>query len=96
MSNPLTRCEQYKQMIKDGAKLVDVRTSGEFSAGALPESINIPLQSLPANMQQLDKEAGIVLYCLSGQRSSMAARFLAQAGYNNIHDLGSYQNAGHC
>jgi phage shock protein E len=34
------------KLLADGAQLVDVRASNEFSQGALPNAINLPLQSI--------------------------------------------------
>jgi phage shock protein E len=34
------------KLLADGAQLVDVRSSSEFSQGALPNAINLPLQSI--------------------------------------------------
>jgi len=69
-------------MIKAGAKIIDVRTKGEFEDGAYPGAVNIPLDVLPAKLGELGpKDQPIVLYCASGARSAAAARLLRQAGF---------------
>jgi phage shock protein E len=47
--------------LADGAQLVDVRSSTEFSQGALPNAINLPLQSImnAKNILNQDKAIGI-------------------------------------
>ena len=80
-------------MLSNGqAQLVDVRSVSEFATGALPDAINLPLQSIMAADNFLNKEKAVILYCISGARSSMAKDYLLQMGYRNVHDLGSYQN----
>jgi phage shock protein E len=80
------------KLLKDGAQLVDVRSSAEFAQGALPEAINLPLQSIMAADNFLDREKAIVLYCVSGARSANAKSYLIQMGYKDVFDLGSFKN----
>lgn len=54
----------YKQLSVDGAVIVDVRTPGEFRTGHLPNSKNIPLQSLSKKMNSL-KGKTVLLVCRS-------------------------------
>ena len=78
-----------KDMIESGAKIIDVRTKGEYEDEAYPGSINIPLNVLPAKLDELGpKDQPIVLYCASGARSAQAARFLKQAGYTEVVNAG--------
>lgn len=81
---------EARRLVADGARLVDVRTPGEFAAGHLPGAVNIPVQELDRRMAELDaKDRPIVLYCRSGNRSGHAARMLEGAGYSQVHDLGA-------
>jgi phage shock protein E len=78
-----------KEMIKAGAKIIDVRSPGEFADEAYPGAVNIPLSVLPAKLDELGpKDKPIVLYCASGARSAQAARLLKQAGYANVTNAG--------
>ncbi|HVY31966.1 MAG TPA: rhodanese-like domain-containing protein [Polyangiaceae bacterium] len=80
---------QARQLVQAGARLVDVRTPGEFAAGHIPGAINIPVQQLDARMSELQpKNTGVVVYCRSGHRSGNAARMLKSAGFVDVHDLG--------
>lgn len=85
--------EQICEMLKNQtAQLVDVRSAGEFSQGALPNAISLPLQSIMAADNFLDKEKKIILYCVSGARSNTAKNYLIEMGFKDVFDLGSYQN----
>ncbi len=81
-----------KEMIDSGEELiiVDVRTASEFSQGHIPDAILIPNETIgstpPAELP--DKEALILIYCRSGNRSAQAARKLVSMGYLNVYDFG--------
>ena len=70
--------------------LLDVRTQEEYAAGHIENAILIPNTELagraPAELP--DKDALIILYCRSGNRSATAARDLADLGYTRVYDLG--------
>jgi NADPH-dependent 2,4-dienoyl-CoA reductase/sulfur reductase-like enzyme/rhodanese-related sulfurtransferase len=76
-----------RQSVKtDGPIIVDVRTPEEFHAGAVPESINIPLDELTTRYTELggNYNRDITVYCASGARSAYAEQFLRQLGYNKV------------
>ena len=80
---------EARELVQGGARLVDVRTPGEFAAAHIPGAINIPVQQLDARMSELQpKNAAVVVYCRSGHRSGIAARMLKSAGFVAVHDLG--------
>lgn len=83
------------KLLAAGAQLVDVRSAAEFSRGALPNAINLPLQSIMAAQNVLDQDKAVILYCVTGARSSTAKNYLLQMGFRNVNDLGSYKNY-HC
>lgn len=80
------------KLLADGAQLVDVRSSAEFSQGALPNAINLPLQSIVDAENFLDKNKVIILYCVTGARSSTAKNYLTEMGFKDVKDLGSFKN----
>ena len=62
--------------------IVDVRTYGEYSGGNVAGSINIPLNEIPARIEELKAmKAPLILCCASGMRSGQAQNYLSQ---NNI------------
>ena len=68
---------------KDDFVLLDVRTKPEFDNGHIEGSIHIPLNILPAKINELDKSKEIVTYCGVGLRASQAHRALKNAGFEN-------------
>ncbi len=72
--------------------ILDVRTPMEYKQdGHIPNSILIPVQELPKNVNQLEKfkNKKILVYCRSGNRSSVASRFLEQVGFKKVYNLKS-------
>ena len=64
--------------------IIDVRSPQEFSRSHVAGAVNIPLEEIHRRIDALagvEKDSDIVLYCLSGARSSMAVSILAQMGY---------------
>lgn len=77
------------QLVKDGARLIDVRTPAEFGTGHLPGAINAPVADLSARAATLGaKDDVLVIYCASGTRSALARGILKRAGFTRVHDLG--------
>ena len=82
-----------KEAMKAGARLVDVRTAGEFSEGHLKGAVNIPVDELAKRMAEIGpKDAPVVVYCRSGKRSARAKQMLLDAGFKLVHDLGAMSN----
>ena len=79
--------EKFKNT-KD-AILLDVRTPEEYSDGHIPNSVNIPLQSIYKAEEEIeDKNKELFVYCHSGARSTQATNILKQMGYTNVNNIG--------
>ena len=77
---------------KGTAMAVDVRNSGEVAkTGKIAGGLHIPLDQVPAShTAALDKDKTILLYCASGGRSALAAKFLLENGYADVRNLGGF------
>ncbi len=87
--------EKARQLLRQGALVVDVRGPGEFDSAHLPRAVNIPLGSLSHELPRRAPDRGqvLLLHCLSGTRSALARRQLKRMGYINVFNLGSYGRA---
>ncbi len=74
--------EAHRLVEKEGALLLDVRTPQEFAAGHVPGAVNIPVQELPARLDEIGAPRKIVVYCHSGRRSTIAAGVLEKKGHD--------------
>ncbi|MEH6451856.1 MAG: rhodanese-like domain-containing protein, partial [Psychromonas sp.] len=62
--------------------LVDVRSEAEVdNMGMIPGAINIPVDDIRSNLDKLDKNKQILVYCQVGLRGHVASRLLTNLGY---------------
>ena len=79
--------KEYAQT--ENAVLLDVRTPREYREGHIPESINIPLQTIDKVTSIAEnKDAALFVYCYSGARSRQATVMLQHMGYTKVQNLG--------
>jgi rhodanese-related sulfurtransferase len=67
--------------------LLDVREPWEFETCRIEGSVPIPMNSIPARLQELDDEAPTVCICHHGARSMSVASFLERNGFTQIINL---------
>ncbi|MCB1155914.1 MAG: rhodanese-like domain-containing protein [Leptospiraceae bacterium] len=67
--------------------MVDVRTEAEWKEGHLEGALFIPMSELQARISEIPKDIPVLIYCRSGNRSTVAANFLASQGYKNLYNL---------
>jgi rhodanese-related sulfurtransferase len=66
-----------------------VRTAEEFSYGAIPGAINIPLDELEFQAKKLEnKDRETILYCASGARSAYGLQILKAYGFTKVENGG--------
>ena len=82
--------QDARQLVAQGAVLLDVRTPAEYAGGHLDGAVNIPLQQLADRLTELrPTDRPLVVYCRSGARSRQATELLREAGFGAVHDLGA-------
>lgn len=72
---------------RDKPLLLDVREPNEFQHCHIEGAVLMPMQSVPARLNDLEEDAAIVCICHHGMRSMQVARFLEQQGFTNIVNL---------
>ena len=70
--------------------LLDVRTRGEYEAGALDGAVNLPVDELRDRLGELDKSKKYLIYCGVGYRAYLACRILMQKGFDVYNVSGGY------
>ena len=81
----------YKQLLLDGAVIIDVRSKGEYQGGHIRGSVNIPLDSIQSNLSKFDKNKVIITCCASGMRSGSAKGILRSNGFE-AHNGGGWMS----
>ena len=75
--------------------IIDVRTVAEHAAGHLEPAVNLDLQdgTFEQALAGFDKDASYLLYCRSGNRSGIAMQMMLDAGFTDVKNLGSLEEA---
>ena len=85
--------------LEAGSVIIDVREPGEFEQGHLPGAINLPrgvlefkIEAHPAlaceaSPALADRNRAIVVYCLTGGRSALAADSLQRLDFRRVQSL---------
>ncbi|HZY40545.1 MAG TPA: rhodanese-like domain-containing protein [Anaerolineae bacterium] len=76
---------ELKQLIDRGAglQLIDVRSVGEYAAGHIDGTINLPINQLRAALPALalDPKRPVIAICATAHRSPPAVRVLKRSGF---------------
>jgi phage shock protein E len=85
---PKELSKKARQLVAQGAVLLDVRSPEEFREGHPPQARNIPVHELQQRLAEVGPPGTkVVVYCASGGRSAMATDLLVQSGYPEVFDL---------
>ena len=81
--------------LTDDTIIIDVRTPQEYAEEHLDgaQLLDLTGGELAAALPTLDAEAEYLVYCRSGNRSAQATAMLQDAGFENVTDLGSLDDA---
>ena len=87
--NDIELDEFEKKMASEKYLLVDVRTAEEFSEGHIKGAINIDYlaENFSIEIQELELESPVLLYCRSGNRSSKAMKTMKELGFKEVYNL---------
>ena len=87
---PQISVQEFTELLereKNHIAVLDVREPGEVAAGAMENSVRIPLGQLPDRTAELDRDKLLVVHCKGGYRSSIATSILRRAGFRDIANL---------
>lgn len=92
--------QRGKELVDQGALVIDVRTPAEYAEGHVPDSllIDVSASDFAAQISQLDPHQAYVVYCRSGNRSAVAINQMLAAGFTELYDMGpltAWAQAGH-
>jgi hydroxyacylglutathione hydrolase len=84
---------------QNGVVVVDVRGEGEWQAGHVPGSLNLPLGRLDERLEEIPRGPGLVVHCQSGPRAAIGASLLLARGFANVRlfsgGFAEWRAAGH-
>jgi len=77
----LFKAKDYKALMAQGARVIDVRSVAEYKNGHIKGSENIPLHNIEQQVKKIAAfKSPIILCCASGMRSGQATSMLKSAG----------------
>lgn len=86
---PFTRIsvDEAKEMMNDGAAVIDVREPHEYESGHVPGASLIPVNTVFKRKEELPQDKDLIFVCAVGQRSALAAEMAAAAGLTRLFNL---------
>lgn len=82
---------KVRELVENGAFIIDAREPDEYEAGHLIHSVNIPLSQFRDRLGEIPKDRLVYVHCRSAQRSYNMVRALKNLGYDNVINIsGSY------
>lgn len=86
----------FKELVQQGAVVLDVRSKGEYTGGHIKGSMNISVDTLGSNLSKLkNKDKPIITCCASGMRSASARNILKSNGYTQVYNGGGWSSLQH-
>ena len=83
---------ELKKMLKNNeVVLLDVREPYEIEICNIKGSLFIPMNEIPQNIEQLDKEKRYAVMCHSGVRSLYVSNYLNSLGYSTLNVIGGIE-----
>ncbi len=82
----------YKELVKKGAQIIDVRSRGEYASGHVKGSVNLPLNELTSSANKIKKNVPLITCCASGMRSASGKSTLISMGYTEVHNGGGWMS----
>ena len=90
----IDRATVEAEVIGKEVQWIDVRTPQEYNAGHIDDAVNFDIkgESFVEQINTLDKNQPVYLYCRRGGRSNRAAEILKSEGFKEIYDYtGGYE-----
>lgn len=85
-ASDLMKGETVLEEQKKGATVIDVRVVEQYKEGHIKDAINLPLETIEKDIEAKvpKKDAKIIVYCNTANRSSQAFEKLKKLGYTNV------------
>ncbi len=78
---------QVRELVENGAFIIDVREKDEYELSHLNTSVNIPMSEIRERINEIPKDRPVYLHCRGGQRSYNVCLLLKHLGFTNIYNI---------
>jgi phage shock protein E len=81
------------EYLKDGARVIDVRSKQEFDQAHFTTAVNIPIDQFEAKIKEIgaDKRKPVIVYCHAGSRAAVAETILRSNGFSKVVNARGYE-----
>lgn len=73
-----------RELVENGAYIIDIRSKKTFDKGHLKGSVNIPLPEMRDRLDEIPKDRPVYIQCTIGQKGYGAIMALQQLGFDNV------------
>lgn len=92
--------DRARELIADGALVVDTRDTPELASGKVKGAIHVSRGMIEfradpeaeTHNPEFRKDRPVLLYCASGGRSALAGQTLQQLGFEKVYNLGGFKD----
>ena len=81
------RVSEVRNLVENGAYIIDVREKHEYDLAHIKVAHNIPLSELRDRLDEIPTDRPVYLHCRSSQRSYNACRCLIGHGFTNVYNI---------
>lgn len=81
---PSVSAAEAIDLLAEGALVVDVRRTFEWTRTHIPGAVHLPLEELPARCHDLPQDRLLITFCTGGLRSAGAANLLVEHGFEAV------------
>ena len=84
--------EELEKLDRAEIVIVDIRSEEEFKRGTIDGAINLPIEEIPARIDELEKEKTIYVLCHTGEHSKGITEELTKQGFTACNVEGGYRS----
>ncbi len=81
------RYSQVRELVENGAFIIDVREKEEYELSHIHGAVNIPLSEIRERLGEIPTDRTLYVHCRSGQRSYNACLMLKKMGFKNVFNI---------
>ena len=67
--------------------VLDVREQYEYDEKHIPNVTLLPMSEIESRLNEIPKDKEVIVTCRTGNRSGQVTQFLAQNGFDNVHNM---------
>lgn len=81
------RYSQVRELVENGAFIIDVREKEEYELSHIHGAVNLPLSEIRERLGEIPTDRTLYVHCRSGQRSYNACLMLKKMGFKNVFNI---------